>query len=197
MWHISAHFSFRCGLATIALLGGCSGQSDADTDSGVQPACASLDEATCANTPTCTWQPHLGGGSCEPALSDAGKGDAVTECTQTNCTPPLCGYVISSGQELCIEKPDCTGLGKATCESTLGCAALTGQALSASSPPISDAYVGCGDGTGTPGAAITCTAQGPEGPCFVRPDTWVPTGWVGWGCVDTMTFEGCMTQAPF
>jgi hypothetical protein len=129
--------------------------------------------------------------------SDVGEADGVTACPQTDCTPPSCGWVISSGKEVCIEKPDCTALDQATCGSTRGCAALTGQELSASSPAISDAYVGCGDGTGTPGAAITCTAEGPEGPCFVRPDTWVPSGWLGWGCVDTTTFEGCMEYAPF
>lgn len=138
-----------------------------------------------------TWA--CGGGSDESAQ------DGGALCSASSCMPPECGYVYPDGKELCIEKPDCTGLAESPCKSTLGCAALYGH--KPTDPPDAypwGTYVGCGDGTGTPGGIITCTAPGPEGPCWVLPETRIPTGWYGWSCGDDpVTDEECMAQAPF
>jgi hypothetical protein len=172
-------------------LSSCAEETNETNDSGVHPVvCTELDEAACVGAPACAWRPD----GCHP--TDAGISDAAAECGADTCPPDACGWVLADGQLICISKPDCTGLDEATCSATVGCVAVKGRL--ATDPPGTMKYVGCGDGTGTPGALITCTAPGPEGPCWVIQVTWVPAGWPKWACGDhPTTTEECMQQAPF
>jgi hypothetical protein len=99
---------------------------------------------------------------------------------------------------MCIEKRDCSELDEATCKGRLGCVALYGHLPMVPRLVTSDEYVGCGNDTDNPGATVTCTASGPDGPCWVMPTTWVPSGWLGWNCGGGPTsFAECMQQSPF
>ena len=131
---------------------------------------------------------------CDGATDQESSVDAGP-CAPDACVMPLCGWVMTGSGEICIVKPDCTDLAETQCSATLGCRAVRGRRVS--DPPATVSYVGCGDGTGTPGSMITCTAQGPAGSCFILPDTGAPSGWEKWPCVDPKTESECMAQGPY
>ena len=153
--------------------------------SGVE--CSTLNQMDCAGQVGCTWS----GSAC--IASDAGGADAP-ECTLPACPGPKCGQIWSDAGFVCIARPDCSGLSAAACGATLGCRSIAGRLPGDAGGPQ---FVGCGDGIDSPWSAITCTASGPSGDCWVLPDTAVPSGWKGWPCADPKSRAECMEQGPY
>jgi hypothetical protein len=185
----------------IAASPACENSPEASLDAGPGPLdCAALDAQACSTTELCTWTQ----GKCVAIDVDSGTdgsgSDAVDEtdaplCGPNACPPPLCGFAHVGGQEVCILKPDCTGLPEPQCAATVGCRVILGR--HPWDPPETLAYVGCGDGTGNPGTMIRCTASGAEAECWIVPDTAVPSGWTSWPCAHPETQAECMAPGPY
>lgn len=187
-------------IGLMVLLGGapaCDDSSASNDASAGSLECRELDQVSCAKASHCTWTTAGCTAVDAGPPSDAGDSGDGGPCSPVACAPPLCGWVNAGGADICIVKPDCTGLSQGECSATLGCRTISGRRPT--DPPNAPAsYVGCGDGTGNPGTAITCTASGPNADCWILPSTAAPSGWEKWSCgADPKTRAECMAQGPY
>ena len=93
---------------------------------------------------------------------------------------------------------ECDGLNEQSCKATPACVVIT--ARPAADPGGAQQFIGCWLAKQVPGAMMTCTASGPDAPCWVVSSDSTAAGWVKWsgGCgTQVATQEECMAGSPF
>lgn len=143
----------------------------------------------------------LGLGACSDDDDDPGVQQQPTFCRgrDANLCMHTAGCTWDASAGSCQARPpnECDGLNEQSCKARPACVVITARL--AADPGGAQQFIGCWLAELIPGAALRCTASGPDAPCWVVSGDLTAAGWVKWGgsCINATSQEECMEGSPF